>query len=250
MARAWAAITLAVVAAMVAGFLWLKPFDALTASVPATEDVAFERVTTHATGFRAVIRADGSEPVAIAQVLVDGAYRTFTQEPPGPVERLGRATLEIPYPWTEGEPHTLAVVTSTGLTFDHVVEVALDSAGLGGAGILHLIGIGLFVGFVPIAVGYGFLPILRRQGAAGRDFALGLTFGLLVFLLIDTTGEGLELAGEASGGLHAEMAFWTVSLLTAAALLLVARRGGAAPEGGRLAFFIALGIGLDRKSVV
>ena len=33
------------------------------------------------------------------------------------LERLERHTLTIPYPWVEGEPVAVTLVTSTGLTF-------------------------------------------------------------------------------------------------------------------------------------
>lgn len=244
MPRLAALLTLALVAALVLGLVSLRPFDGLTRGLPPLETLAFERVAFDAGGLRALVRAGGSEPVTIAQVQIDGAFRTFTQDPPGPIPRLGTATLDIRYPWTEGEPLTVSLVTSTGLTFAHVAEVAFDSAGTGSAGILQLIGIGLFVGFVPILAGYGFLPALRAWGARGRDFALGLTFGLLAFLLIDTTGEGLGFAAAASAGLNATMAYWSVMLLVAATLLAAARRGGGAPGAARLAFFIAFGIGL------
>lgn len=242
MARLAALLTTALVVVLVLGFAWLRPFGGLTADVPPTESLAFESVRLDETGIHANLRAAGSHPVSIAQVQIDGAFRLFSQLPEGPVERLGRATLDIPYDWIAGEPLTIVVLTSTGVTFEHVVEVAYGSAALGGYGILQLIGIGLFVGLVPILAGYGFLPLLRSYGARGRDFALGLTLGLLLFLLIDTMGEGLEFAGEASGALKADMAFWVVMLVTTGVLVALARRHGV-PEGARLAFFVALGIG-------
>jgi zinc transporter ZupT len=73
---------------------------------------------------------------------------------------------------------------------------------------------------------------------------LALTIGLLLFLFIDTLGEGLELATEVLGRLRGTTAVWISMGLTAVALLAIGRRGGKAPEGVRLAFFIALGIGL------
>ena len=40
------------------------------------------------------------------------------------LERLESRTITIPYPWVEGEPHVVALVTSTGLTFTGDVAVA------------------------------------------------------------------------------------------------------------------------------
>jgi zinc transporter ZupT len=89
-----------------------------------------------------------------------------------------------------------------------------------------------------------FYPALRGLGRRGLDFVLALTVGLLVFLLIDTLEEGLEIAAAAAAGFHATVAVWLGALLTLLALFVVGRRGGRAPEAAGLAFLIALGIGL------
>lgn len=232
------------IAVLVAGFLALRPFASLTASVPPTEDLTFESVRLDKDGIHAMVRAAGSEPVVLAQLQVDGAYWRFTQTPPGPIPRLGVVTLDIPYPWVEGEAHAITLLTQAGAAFEHEVAVAVSSAPLAGPGALQLVAIGLFVGFIPILVGYGFMPGLRAFGAAGLDFALALTLALLAFLLVDTWSEAMELAADAPTALSPVPAIWTVALLTGLGLLVLGRRSGAAPTGGELAFFIALGIGV------
>ncbi len=233
-----------IVAVLVAGFLTLRPFSSLTSDVPPLEDLAFESVTLDAGGIHATLRAAGSEPVNIVQVHVDGAFRAFSLSETGGVGHLDRVQMDIPYPWVAGETHAITVLTASGVTFDHEIEVALATAKLDGAGALQLVLIGLFVGFVPILVGFAFLPGLRAFGSAGMDFALALTLALLAFLLVDTLGEAMEFAGQASGALNATSAVFTVAILTFLILLAVGRRGGAAPQGLALAFFIALGIGV------
>jgi zinc transporter ZupT len=57
-------------------------------------------------------------------------------------------------------------------------------------------------------------------------------------------GEGIEEAGETIGRLKGPVLFWVIFAATALTLLALGRRGGKAPEGFRLAGFIALGIGL------
>lgn len=245
MAGRWTLILpLAVIAALVAVFLTARPFSGLTAAVPPAEDISFESVRLDDDGIHAVVRASGSEPVVLAQVQVDGAYWQFTQTPAGPIPRLGRAVLDIPYPWVEGETHAITLLTRAGAAFGHEIAVAVSSAPLTGPGVLQLVAIGLFVGFVPILVGFGFMPGLRAFGRAGLDFALALTLALLVFLLIDTWSEATELAGDVSAALNPVPAIWAVAVLTGLGLLALGRRGGARPEGMRLAFFIALGIGV------
>ena len=82
---------------------------------------------------------DGPDPVTIAQVQVDDAYWAFTQEPAGALgaPRPG-ARLRIPYPWVQGETHVVQLVTSTGLTFEHEIAVAVATPRPDGALPRHL----------------------------------------------------------------------------------------------------------------
>ncbi len=43
--------------------------------------------------------------MTIAQVQVDDAYWTFTQDPPGQLRRLATAWIHVPFPWVLGEAH-------------------------------------------------------------------------------------------------------------------------------------------------
>ena len=104
--------------------------------------------------------------------------------------------------------------------------------------------VGLLLGVAPVAIGLLAYPAMRRAGPAALRFVLALTVGLLVYLMIDTLGEGLELGADALGRLRGETLVWVAALFTAAVLLGLGRRGGAAPRGMALAGFIALGIGL------
>jgi zinc transporter, ZIP family len=244
--RAWPAalVPFALLGLLAAAFLVLRPLDWLTSAVPPVETLTVERVTLGPDGIAVHVRADGSAPLGIAQVQVDGAYWQFAQSPPGPLGRLEAARIDIPYPWVEGETHHLLFVTSSGISFDHTIDVALPTpafslADLGAYGL-----VGLLVGVVPVALGMLFYPALRDLGRRGLEFVLALTVGLLVFLLIDTLQEGLEIGAEAAAGFHATALVWLAALLTLLALLVVGRRGGRAPEAAGLAFLIALGIGL------
>ena len=76
-----------------------------------------------------------------------------------------------------------------------------------------------------------FYPRLKAGGRSAFDFALALTVGLLLFLLVDTLEEALELAAEAAPGFHGGTMVWLVAALTAA--LLCSRPGGARAAGSR-----------------
>ncbi|HYZ26121.1 MAG TPA: hypothetical protein VE597_04380 [Geminicoccaceae bacterium] len=246
MTRNWplALLPLGLLALLVGAFLTLKPLDRLTSDAPPIETLTVERAALGPDGIRVWVRAGGSAPVTIAQVQVDGAYWSFDQVPPGPLSRLETARIDIPYPWIAGETHHLVFVTSTGLTFDHTIDVALPTPALSAGDLLAFGAVGLFVGLVPVALGMMFYPVLRGASRRGLEFVLALTMGLLVFLLLDTLEEGLEVASGAASTFQATALVWLAALLTFLALLVVGRRGGRAPEGVALAAFIAFGIGL------
>jgi zinc transporter ZupT len=165
----------------------LKPRGA-----PPVERLIFSRVELTPQGIVANVLNDAPDPVTIAQVQVDDAYWQFAAEPRGQLAHLGRATLTIPYPWVEGEAHHVRLVTSTGTTFDHEIAVAVETPrpSLRYLGIFALIG--LYVGVIPVAIGLLWFPMMSRLGKHGLDFVLALTIGLLVFLMVDATAEGLE----------------------------------------------------------
>src|SRR3546814_6905728 len=157
---------------------------------------------------------------------------------------MDTAWVRIPYPWVRGEAHHIFLVTNTGVTFDHSVDVAVatpkPNAGTRwGYGL-----VGLFVGVVPVALGMLFYPALRAGGTRMLGFALALTLGLLGFLLVDTLEEALELAAEAAPGFQGSALVWLVAALAFAGLMTVGRRKGRALGGIGLATSIALGIGL------
>ena len=245
MTRTWPAalVPLGLLALFAGAFLILRPLDYLTSNVPPIETLVVERTALGPDGISVWVRAGGSAPLSIAQVQVDGAYWQFEQTPSGPLSRLESARIDIPYPWVEGETHHLVFVTSTGVSFEHTIDVALPTPVLSLADFLAYGMVGLFVGVVPVVLGMMFYPVLLGAGRRALEFVLALTIGLLVFLLVDTLEEGLAVAAGAASGLQASVVVWLAALLTFVALMVIGRRGGRAPAGVALAAFIALGIG-------
>jgi zinc transporter, ZIP family len=98
---------------------------------------------------------------------------------------------------------------------------------------------------IPVALGLLWYPVLRRLGRAGLQAILSLTVGLLVFLLVDTLAEALELVAATPGVFGGTPLVWLVALIAFGALIAVGarqRRTGTSNLG--LAYRIALGIGL------
>lgn len=233
-------IILILAAIWLIGSNWLQAFDT---GAPPVERVTFERTILDHNGIHVNVRATGSEPVSIAQVQIDEAYWSFTQEPQGPLGHLSSAWLHIPYPWVLGEKHEIKVVTKTGTTFKKDIDVAVPTPQpqIGQLGPQALLG--AFVGIVPVVIGMLFYPAMRRMGAQGLNFALALTVGLLVFLFADSLKEALELATKATPAFQGIVMVCLVAALAFLLLFAVGRRHGA-PTGLALATYIALGIGL------
>jgi zinc transporter ZupT len=234
----------ALLAVVVAYLLLGQPLRKLTGAAPPVEELSVESLRLEPGLISLTLRADGSAPVAVAQVQVDGAWRAFSLTPDAPIARLGTARLDIPYPWVDGEAHHVLLLTGTGVAFDYPIDVAQATPALASGSLASLTIVGLLLGLAPVAIGLLAYPALRRAGPAARRFILALTVGLLVYLLIDTLAEGLERGAGALGRLRGVTLVWVAALFTATALLGLGRRGGAPPRGVALAGFIALGIGL------
>ena len=232
---------------------WSGPLDMVRGEgYPPVEELAFQRVELGPEGIVATVLNDGPDPVTIAQVQVDEAYWSFTAEPGATLAHLGRTTLTIPYPWVQGDAHALRLVTSTGVTFDHEVAVAVETPTPDARffGVFALIG--LYVGVIPVAIGLLWLPLVSRAGRTGLDFLLALTIGLLLFLLVEAGHDGLEAAALAPSSFQGVALFVFGALAAFVGLEMVgdwlrARRRDTAASAGRgwiLAQMVAAGIGL------
>jgi zinc transporter, ZIP family len=253
--RHWAIALLPIVllTALVYLLVRTRPADALKPQgTPPVERLAIPRVELTPNGMVATVLNDGPDPVTIAQVQVDEAYWLYTIEPGSTLAHLQRATLRIPYPWVQGEAHLVRVVTSTGTTFDHQVAVAVETPRPGFRYLAVFALIGLYVGVIPVAIGLLWFPLVARLGKGGLDFVLALTVGLLMFLMVDATAEGLEAAETIPRSYQPTVLF---AFAAGASYLLLAGlgrwlrrrragRGESANTGWILALLVAIGIGL------
>jgi ZIP family zinc transporter len=213
---------------------------------PPVEEVAVEKTVLEPGAIELTIRNDGADAVSIAQAQVNDAFVQFSGAD-APIGRLETATVRLQQPWVEGEAYEVALLTSSGGTIAHEIPVAVETpdADLSFFGLMALLGI--YVGVIPIALGMLWLPWIRRIPPGWLRAVMALTIGLLAFLAIDATLEGLELSAEGSqafGGaalvfLGAAVAFLA---LTGVSGWLQERRTGA--SGAPLALLVAVGIGL------
>ncbi len=221
--------------------------DFMRRGVPPIEELTFDRVTLSSNIIRLDVVNGGPDPVTVSQVIVDDAFWDFTIEPSGAISRLARARIEIPYPWVQDEPHEVTLLTSTGVTITHEIELATATPESGPRffGIFALIG--LYVGMIPVAIGLLWYPLLRRLEQRWIHFALALTAGLLIFLGIDALHEALEAAEQVASAFQGVGLVFVAMLGTLLLLQAISRRS--VSEGGQrgrlsVAILIALGIGL------
>lgn len=233
-------------AAMLGAFVWIASLDPLRSfnnGAPAVEALTVERTILDETGIGLLVRAGGSDAMVIAQVAVDDAFWTFTQDPPGPIARGDAVWVQIPYPWVLGEAHLVNMLSNTGTAFEHEIAVAVPTPKVTGDQLRIQAMVGAIVGLLPVALGLMFYPAMRGVGRGGMNFLLALTVGLLAFLLIDMTSEALELAAGAAALFQGSAMVWLAAFASFLMLMGIGRWRGQ-PEGLALAFYIALGIGL------
>jgi ZIP family zinc transporter len=243
------------------------------------EELTVERTVLEPGLIELHLRNDGADPVRIEQAIVNDGFASFSQSSEE-VGRLAATEVDVQYPWIEGQAYEVILLTSTGGTIDHAIDVAVETpdADLGFYGLMALIGI--YVGVIPVAIGMLWLPWVRTVDARWIRFLLAFTVGLLAFLGIDALLEGTELAGTGPEALGGAALVWLGAVgaylvLTAVDGWLRGRRqaageGAAVDDGGadraerslgedgrgrslggdatgsawRAAFLVALGIGL------
>ena len=240
----WAILPFVALITSIVIFLSTDPLRPLGVSAPPLENLTVERTVLGDRGISLLVRAEGSEPMQIAQVQVDGSYWTFTQKPPGAIPRLSTAWLDIPYPWVENEAHHLNFLTNTGVSFEHTIEVAVATPQFSLSRLWGFTLLGLYVGVVPVGLGMLFYPSLKTLGGEGMKFILALTLGMLAYLLVDTIEEGLELASGAANAFSGSILVWAIAAISFLTILTIGRSRGQAPEGQSLSTYLSFSIGI------
>ncbi len=240
-------LPLLLLAALLIVFARTGPIGVFRAAFPPIEELSFERIAFPEPGLvRVHLVNGGPEPVTVAQVIVDEAYWEHTVAPDRVVDRLEDIVVDIPYPWVDGDPLEITIVSSTGVTFTQEVAVATQSPQVTGSYVATFALLGAYVGIIPVFLGLLWLPFLAGVSTRWVDFFLSFTVGLLLFLGVDALEGALDLAGQVAS------AFQGVGLIvlgvvgTPLAIHAVTRRGHRdspiSPLG--LSALIAIGIGL------
>lgn len=193
------------------------------------------------------LRNTSQEPVSISQININDATWPYAISQ-DPIPRLGSATITLAYPWVEGDPYAITMITSNSILLETTIDVAAETRSTGSATLGKLTLVGLYVGIIPVALGMLWLPLLHRLSRPWLKFLMAATVGLLVFLGIDATAEAIEQAAILQGPFQGLGLIGVGVVLTFALLEAIGKRQDAVSgEGGRNAAFatmVAIGMGL------
>ena len=244
------AVPLALIALALAGFALLGGPGLGERRGPPVEELAVERTALAPGRIDLTVRNDGPDEVMLAQVTVNDGFADFSASDRS-LGRLDTSKVSIRYPWVEGDAYAVQLVTSTGATIAHEIPVAVETpdTDLGFYGLMGLLG--FYVGIVPVTLGMLWLPFVRRIDPRWVRMLMALTVGLLAFLAIDATLEGIDVAGEGSQALGGASLVFLGGLTSYLVLSGVEawlqgrrRKAPAGAGGAHVAMLVAIAIGL------
>jgi zinc transporter ZupT len=240
-------VPIILLAGVIALFLFTGGGLDLKSAAP-VEDVDVERYVLKQDSIELHIRNTGPSQLTIAQVAVNAAIMPFTVDPDADMNRLERAVIHIPYPWSYGEAYAISVFTTNAIAFNVEVPVAFETPQPDAKTFWGFTLIGLYVGVIPVMLGIFWFPALRQLGRRTMTFLMAATVGLLIFLGLDTLAEALEFASEVPSafqgiGLIGIGAVTTFMLLDAISKQQTNASGDEVQRRLSVAFIIAVGIG-------
>jgi zinc transporter, ZIP family len=171
-------------------------------ALPEGEDLVVERTVLSPGAIELTVRNTGSDPVQIAQAFVNDSYVDVTGANE-PIGRLATDTLRLDYPWRDGQPYLVSLLTGDGAVIEHEISGAADTPGTSPAYLGWMALLGTCVGVGAVLLGFLLMPVLQRAWPTATRMLVAVTVGLLAFLVFDGTATSLELAqrtGAAFGG--------------------------------------------------
>ena len=244
----WALLPVGLLVAGLYFLVSIGPQKLFDSSMPPVESLHVMRHHLAADRIRLEVMNAGADDSTIAQVMVRGAFWNHSVEPGRTLKPLSSARVEIPFPWNHGEPIAITLLTASGLTFEHEIEVATTTPMANVSTLARFAWLGAIVGLFPVLLGMTWFPLLRRLGKGGLSAVLFFTLGLLAFLAIDTLSEGFELAQELPGIFQGVplLVLGTIGALLSLSGVEKVRRSKkkGTSDAAAIAGVLALGIGL------
>jgi ZIP family zinc transporter len=196
------------------------------------------------------------DPLTIASATVDNAIVPFQVDGSARLGRLTSRTIVVPFDWVDGDPISVGVTSSSGIETTKDLAAAVATPDPSSRGFLGYALIGFLVGVLPVALGLGWLPSLRRTNARWVAAFMALTAGLLTFLAFEALGNALELQvalPDALNGvglvlLGVASSYLALTWIAGRFSVKAGRERNEALEGTALALLVAIGIGLHNLS--
>jgi ZIP family zinc transporter len=252
--RLWALVPLLLLAGVVALFAstGTSLLDLVGRTPPPLDQFNVRRVEFKPGEIRIRVTNPQRPKLTIASVTVDDAIVPYRLDGPARLGRLRSSTIIVPFQWVEDDPYTVGVTSSSGIQTTFDIPAAVETRGPSPRGFLGYSIIGFLVGVVPVALGLGWLPSLRRADARWVAAFMALTAGLLSFLAFDAFAEALGLQAKLPGGFQGTGLILLGIASSYLGLTFVSQRfsarsqrGRSVPlEGAALATLVAIGIGL------
>ncbi|MDX1805410.1 MAG: ZIP family metal transporter [Paenisporosarcina sp.] len=213
------------------------------------EVLNIERIDTTNNGFELSISNTGPEAITISQVIVNDSIWDFKVSPSETFKRFEEGKVTINYPWVQGDPHVIKIITDNGIITEGEIAAATLTPEKSWNNFLNYGFIGFYVGVVPITLGLLWYPFMKRFSRKWINAILALTVGLLLFLFIGTLADGFEIGAEAPAVLQGNMvviigAFVTFLLLIGFDQYQQKRLEKKAFSPFNIALLMAVGIGL------
>ncbi|MFY0758162.1 ZIP family metal transporter [Metabacillus dongyingensis] len=213
------------------------------------EVLNIEQIKVTKSGFELSVSNTGPKTLTISQILVNDSVWNFSVTPSDTLKRFDKGKVSITYPWVEGDPHTIKLITENGIITEGDIAAATLTPETNLENFLNYGFIGFYVGIVPITLGLMWYPFMKRFSRKWINAILALTVGLLLFLFVGTLADGFEIGAEAPSVLQGNMVVIIGAAITF--LLLIGfdqyqqkkqEKNGYSPFG--LALLMATGIGL------
>ncbi|WP_191561603.1 ZIP family metal transporter [Metabacillus idriensis] len=161
------------------------------------EVLNIERIKVTKSGFDLSVSNTGPKSLIISQVIVDDSIWNYSVSPDASLIRFEDGTVSIPYPWVEGDPHVIKIITENGIVTKGEIAAATLTPEASWDNFLNYGFIGFYVGIVPITLGLLWYPFMKRFKRKWINAILALTVGLLLFLFVGTLADGFEVGAEA-----------------------------------------------------
>ena len=208
-----------------------------------------EQIKIKPSGFELDVSNTGPKELTISQVIVDDSVWNFSMAPSSKLNRFQDGKISINYPWVEGDPHTILLISENGIITEASIAAATLTPELSWDNVLNYGFIGFYVGIVPITLGLLWYPFMKRFTRKWINAILALTVGLLSFLFVGTLADGFEIGIEAPSVFQGNMVVIIGAALTF--LLLIGfdqyqqkRQESKGYSPFKLALLMATGIGL------